>query len=65
MSNHTAQAKALGDAANGVPPAILVAYRTLEIQSRQARYMHSTFARQDVRDLLDQELAAIAAFTGM
>jgi hypothetical protein len=65
VTNHTARAKALGDPANGVPPAILVAYRTLEFQSRQARYMHSVFRTQDVRDLLDQELARIAAFTGM
>ena len=65
VTNHTARAKALGDPANGVPPAVLVAYRTLEARSRQARYMHKTFARQDVRDLLDRDLAAIAAFTGM
>jgi len=65
VSNHTARAKALGDPANGVPPDVLVAYRRLEAQSRQARYMHSTFTGQRVRNLLDHELAAIASFTGM
>ena len=65
VTNHTARAKALGDPANGVPPAVLVAYRRLEAHSRQARYMHATFASRDVRDLLDQELATIATFTGM
>ena len=65
VTNHTARAKALGDPKNGVPLSILVAYRRLETQSRQARYMHSTFTQQHVRNLLDRELAAIAAFAGM
>jgi hypothetical protein len=65
VTNHTARAKALGDPAAGVPPAVLVAYRALEFRSRQARYMLATFKAQDVRDLLDQESATIAAFTGM
>ena len=65
VTNHTARAKALGDPANGVPPAVLVAYRTLETRSRQARYLHARFATQAIRNLLDRELATIATFTGM
>jgi hypothetical protein len=65
VTNHTARVKALGDPANGVPPSVLVAYRGLDAQSRQARDMHSTFARQDVRALLGHELVAVAAFIGM
>jgi hypothetical protein len=65
VSNHTARARALHDPVNGVPPAIISAYGVLEQWSRGARYELWIFTAQDVRDLLDQELATIAAFTGM
>lgn len=65
VSSHVTRAKALADPNNGVPQAILYAYRTLEAQSRGARYELWSFVLQDVQDLLDQELATIAAFTGM
>ncbi|MFN8634762.1 MAG: hypothetical protein U0893_12975 [Chloroflexota bacterium] len=41
------------------------AYRILEEFARGARYELWIFVPRDVRDLLDQELATIAAFTGM
>jgi hypothetical protein len=63
--SHTARAQALDDPNNGVPASVLDAYRMLEDLSRGARYELWVFTRQDVRDLQDQELAAIATFTGM
>jgi len=65
VSSHAARAKALADPNTGVPQAILYDYRTLEAQSRGARYELWSFVMQDVQNLVSQELAAIAAFTGM
>jgi len=48
-----------------VPIDVYDAYRKLDDLSRDARYAFGPFTAQDVRDLLDQELAAIATFTGM
>jgi hypothetical protein len=57
--------RALANPVNGVPTSIHDDYRYLERRSRQGRYMLRTFGSQDVRDLLDQEPAAIATFAGM
>jgi uncharacterized protein (UPF0332 family) len=65
VKSHSARAKALADPNNGVPQAVQDAYRRLEERSRGARYDLRFFAAHDVRNLLDQDLAAIAAFTGM
>lgn len=63
--DHRMRSQAIADPINGVPVSIRDDYRLLERRSRQARYLLRRFARQSVRDLLDQELARIAAFTGM
>jgi hypothetical protein len=65
VRSHTARVQALDDPNSGVPASVLDAYRMLEDLSRGARYELWVFTAQDVRDLLDQELAAIAAFPGM
>lgn len=65
VANHTMRERALADTNNGVPIHVHDAYRTLERRSRRVRYYLAVFSEQDVRDLLDQELAAVAAFTGM
>jgi hypothetical protein len=57
--------QALADPSNGVPPAIHDDYRFLERRSRQGRYLLRRSTHPQVRDLLDCELARIAAFTGM
>jgi hypothetical protein len=41
------------------------AYRTLHDHSQDARYSLLPFTDIEVRDLLDQELAIVAVFTGM
>ena len=41
------------------------AYRTPHDHSQDARYGLLPFTDTEVRDLLDQELATVAAFTGM
>ena len=48
-----------------MPVPVYRAYRTLDDNSRDARYDMQPFTAQDVRDLLDQELAVVAAFVGM
>lgn len=48
-----------------IPAGVIFDYRSLEDLSRGARYDLQVFTFQDVRDLLDQELAAIATFDGM
>ena len=63
--DHKTRAQAITNPVNGVPSSIHDDYRFLERRSRQARYQLRRFTVQEVRDLLDQELAAIAAFTGM
>lgn len=63
VASHAARGKALADPANGVPQAVYGAYRTLEDRSRRGRYLLGSFSEQDVRDLLDQDLAAVAALT--
>jgi hypothetical protein len=63
--NHTSRARALADPINGVPVAVHDTYRLLERRSRRARYLLAVFSEQDVRNLIDRELAAVAAFTGL
>jgi hypothetical protein len=63
--HHAARARALTDPDSGVPPSVFDAYLQLEDVSRGARYELWQFSEQDVRELLDQELAAMAAFTGL
>jgi len=65
VANHTMRERALADPNNGVPAHVHNAYRMLERRSRRVRYFLAVFSEQDVRDLLDQELAAVATFTGM
>ena len=65
VSSHTSRRRALHDPKNQVPSSIRFAYAALEVESRGARYELWVFTLQDVRDLLDRELAAIATFTGM
>jgi hypothetical protein len=65
LRSHTARARALAAPNSGVPPYVIHSYRMLEVRSRGARYDLQVFTRSDVRDLLDQELAAVAAFVGM
>jgi hypothetical protein len=65
VTNHTARALALLDPSSGVPRSVFRAYRRLDEASRGARYELWVFTPGDVRDLLDQELAAVAAFTGI
>jgi hypothetical protein len=65
VKNHTARARALADPNSGVPYAVQTAYRVLQEASRGGRYELRGFTAQEVRDLLDNELVAIAAFAGM
>jgi hypothetical protein len=65
VTTHTNRTKALGNPANGVPVAILNHYRRLEFKSRGARYGGQRFTQRQVQALLDNELAAVAAFTGL
>lgn len=65
VASHQARSTALRNPINGVPQSLYDDYRTLEDSSRDARYALAPFAFQDVRVLLDQELAAIATFAGM
>lgn len=65
VASHTARARAIGTPASDVPQAVLVAYRALEYRSRQARCLFGVFTTQDVRDLLDRDLATVAAFAGL
>lgn len=65
VSSHTSRRRALHDPQNQVPQHIQFAYDALEVESRGARYELWPYTLHEVRDLLDQELAAIAAFTGM
>lgn len=65
VNNHFERGQAIFDPANGVPRHIIRAYRRLEFRSRDARYNLRSFTLQDVRGLLNQELAAVAAFTGL
>jgi hypothetical protein len=48
-----------------VPQNVYDAYWTLHDHSQDARYGLLPFTDTEVRDLLDQELATVAAFTGM
>ena len=63
--NHSARARALANLTSGVPSPVLSAYRVLEDRSRAARYDLAAFTVRDVRHLIDQHLAVVAAFTGM
>jgi hypothetical protein len=63
--SHTARGKALAAPGSGVPQTVLVAYRTLELWSRAARYDLHAFTYQDARDMLDQELVIVATFVGI
>lgn len=65
VSSHLARDRVLSNPGNGVPQSVYDAYRMLDDCSRDARYELYPFTLQDARDLLDYELAAIAAFTGM
>ena len=62
---HVARRTALQSPGSGVPRHIIAAYRYLEVRSRGARYELWMFTPRRVRDLLDQELAVVAAFVGM
>jgi uncharacterized protein (UPF0332 family) len=64
-TSHVARARAIAAPTSGVPYAVHAAYRNLEVQSRAGRYDLQRFTWHDVRDLLDQELAVVAAFVGM
>jgi len=65
VKNYTARARALAAPSSGVPYGVQTAYRVLEEASRGGRYELRSFTVQELRGLLDRELAAIAAFTGM
>ena len=65
VASHAMRARALADPANGVPLGVYDAYRILEIRSRRGRYRLWSFTIQDVRSLLDTELATVAAFVDM
>ena len=65
VTSHMARDRVLSNPVNGVPRHVYVAYQDLDEYSRDARYDLLPFTAQEVRGLLDNELAAIAAFTGM
>jgi len=65
VTSHLARDRALTDPRYGVPVPVYDAYHSLNDLSRDARYEFRVFTAQDVRDLLDRELATIATFTGM
>jgi hypothetical protein len=65
VNSHVRREQAITHPANGVPHHIVRAYRRLEFRSRDARYNLRSFSLQAVRDLLDNELAAVAAFIGL
>jgi hypothetical protein len=65
VTSHRARTRALLSPSYGVPTAVYDTYRDLDLWSRGARYGLWVFTAQDVRDLLDQELATIATFAGM
>jgi hypothetical protein len=65
VTDHRSRVIALTDPTNGVPRQIVRTYRVLEARSRGARYMLWSFTPQNIRNLLDRQLAAIASFTGM
>jgi hypothetical protein len=65
VTNHRSRAQALLDPANSVPQSIIRTYRILEARSRGSRYLLWHFTRQQVRNLIDQQLAAVASFVGM
>jgi hypothetical protein len=65
IRNHSARASALRDPNSGVPPSVIYAYRILNDLSVGSRYELWSFTLRDVRDLLDQESATVAAFAGM
>jgi hypothetical protein len=65
VSDHRSRAQALVDPANGVPHSIIRTYRILEGRSRGARYQLWQYTPQQVRSLIDQQLAASATFVGM
>jgi hypothetical protein len=65
VRNHTERMRALMDPTSGVPRGVRSAYRALEVRSRGARYELRSFTAQEVRNLLDQELVAVAAFVGI
>jgi hypothetical protein len=65
VTDHRSRFLALTNPANGVPRHIVHMYRLLEGRSRAARYLLWSYTARDVRSLLDRQLAAIAAFTGM
>jgi hypothetical protein len=65
VRSHMARDRALATEVNGVPSSVYTAYRDLEEASRDARYGLVSFTFQDVRQLLDRQLAVIATFVGM
>ena len=65
VRSHSARDRALTHPANGVPQNIYDAYHNLDDHGRDARYALVAFTHQEVRDLLDQDLASIATFVGM
>ena len=65
VTDHRSRFLALTNPAYGVPRQIVQMYRLLEGRSCAARYLLWSYTAQDIRNLLDRQLAAIAAFTGM
>jgi hypothetical protein len=65
LRSHRSREHAIKSPGNGVPQNVVDAYMILEQFARGARYELWIFIPRDVRDLLDQELAAVAAFVGM
>jgi hypothetical protein len=65
VKNHTERGRAPAAPNSGVSYRVQTAYRVLQEASRGGRYELRAFTSQEVRGLLDHELAAIASFTGM
>lgn len=62
--NHKKRKQLLRDPAHGVPMNVYQAYRRLEDASHGARYLVRQFTPDDVRRLLNSQLATVAQFVG-
>jgi hypothetical protein len=65
VRSHVARDRVLANPSSGIPSSVYAAYRDLDDYSRDARYDLQPFTAQEVQDLLDHQLAAVAAFVGM
>lgn len=66
IRNHYQRDAALANPANGVPPDIYRAYRTLKVRSEGARYWMQRFQASRVRsEILDTHLARVTAFVSL